>query len=366
MGKIGIVTLNGYTNYGNRVQNYALQEALKKFDYDVETIWIENVNEQKADFIKLIINIIRNPKLIYNKINNKVYLNKLNKNRKERFKKFSSKYIVESDIKIGQNNLPKEYLDLFDLFVTGSDQVWNPYYTKGSPLYFLTFAPKKKRIAYAPSFGISYVPKWCKEDYKQWLNDIKHLSVREDDGSDLIEKLTGKNAEVLPDPTLLLTKEEWLTIAKPASNKPKEEYLLTYFLGPIPDKVQKLIKQITVRNNLKIVNLAQSKHMEYYLADPSEFLDFINSATIFFTDSFHGSVFSILFETPFVVTDRESKVPSMNSRINTLLSTYNLEERHISNLKQNDIFNVNFSHVEKILEQERDKANTFLNKALNS
>lgn len=362
MKNTGIITLNGYFNYGNRLQNYALQEALKQHHCNVETIWIEDKKSgNKRNLLKKV-----KPKAILNKVYRKFYKTPLDQKRENKFKEFSNAYIKETEYSISEEDIPLSIIDEYNYFVTGSDQVWNPHYTKASSLYFLTFASKEKRIAYAPSFGISNLPEWCKTNYKQWLNEMNYLSVREDAGANLIKELTGKDAEVLPDPTLLLSKENWLSIAKPASNKPKEDYLLTYFLGPIPAKTQRLIKSISKKYTLKNVNLAQLKHKKYYLTDPSEFLDFINSATVFFTDSFHGSVFSILFETPFVVTDRESKVPSMNSRINTLLSTYSLEDRHISNLQQNDIFNVDFSHVEKILEQERDKANTFLNKALNS
>src|SRR5699024_7837720 len=117
--------------------------------------------------------------------------------------------------------------------------------------------------------------------------------------------LTGRKAEVVADPTLLLTKESWLIVAKPASNKPKESYLLTYFLGVVTAEVKEKIDEYARKYKLKVVNLAQPKNKKYYLTNPSEFLDYINSATLFLTDSFHGTVFSILFETPFIVTDRK-------------------------------------------------------------
>src|SRR5699024_5118138 len=126
-----------------------------------------------------------------------------------------------------------------------------------------------------------------------------------------------------------------------------------------------LINDISNKYNLKVVNLAQVKQRKYYLTDPAEFLDFINSATLFFTDSFHGSVFSLLFETLFVITDRKGSIPSMNSRIQTLLTKYALEDRYSSKIDDTNIFNVDFNHVETILNDERSKANKYLTKDLN-
>lgn len=367
MKKIGIITLNGYFNYGNRLQNYALQEVLKSFNYDVETIWVENkvrTKKSKSTREKLKM-IVKDPKAILRRIYRLFYLDNLNNQREQIFKDFSNKYIKETTTKISEDYLPNDFLNQYEYFVTGSDQVWNPFFTNASPLYFLTFAPKEKRIAYSPSFGISELPAECVNDFSTWIDNMAYLSVREDAGADIIYDLTGRNAKVLADPTLLLSKENWLSIAKPVSNKPKEDYLLTYFLGAVPDTTKAQIKKYAQKYNLRVVNLAKSKYKEFYLTDPAEFLDFINSATLFYTDSFHGTVFSILFETPFIVTDRKGQLPSMNSRIKTLLSKFVMEERHINNIEEEKIFNVDFSQVGSILEEERNKSFTYLGRALN-
>src|SRR5699024_5866974 len=186
---------------------------------------------------------IMKPSTILRKINNIRYLDKLNRNRETRFKEFSKKYINETPFSITEFYLPENYLEKYEYFITGSDQVWNPYFTNASPLYFLTFAPKNKRIAYSPSFGISEIPKENVANYSQWLKEMKAISVREKAGADIIKNLTNRDSPVLADPTLLLTKEEWLKIAKPAVDKPQKDILLTYFLGEISKKTQKLIKR---------------------------------------------------------------------------------------------------------------------------
>lgn len=367
LGKIGIITLNGYFNFGNRLQNYALQEVLKTYDFDVETVWIENIrlHNQGSSGLGKVKRILSNPAIIYRKVNNKLFFNKEKVKREARFKKFSNQYIKETSFKISEQSLPDNILSKYSYFVTGSDQVWNPYFTKASPLYFLTFAPKEKRIAYAPSFGIADIPSDHVQDYKKWLTEMESISVREEAGANIIKELTSRDAQVVADPTLLLSKEDWLSIAKPAVNKPKHDILLTYFLGEIPKDTQERIKKYKVKYGLTVVNLANPKHKEFYLTDPAEFLDYINSAKLFVTDSFHGAVFSILFQTPFIVTDRKGQLPSMNSRIKTLLSTFKLQNRHISDIKE-EVLKVDFSYTEQVLQIERDRASKFLKGTLSN
>jgi len=375
--KIGILTINDYTNYGNRLQNYASQEVLKSLGFSVETV----VNNTKRTHnLNQEINIIRKIgnlngiaiEDILEKIKFKlwsyIYKNKIQecKNKKKGvFKKFTSVNISETDYSISKDNIPRGLSEKFDYFVTGSDQVWNPMYRDGSPIDFLTFAPKNKKIAYAPSFGISQIPGEHGANYSVWLSDMSSLSVREGAGANIIKKMTGRDAIVLVDPTLMLSKEKWLSISKEAINKPKDEYLLTYFLGKVTKENKKAIKQIALKRNLKIVNLADIKDMDRYTADPSEFIDYINSASVFLTDSFHGAVFSILLEKPFIIYDRIGSVHSMNSRMDTLLSTFNLNSRKWNNITSDiDVFNVDYSHIAPILEVERKKALGYLKEAL--
>jgi len=376
MNKVVILTLNGYFNYGNRLQNHALQEVLKSIGFEAETVI--NGNEPKGNrnytLVERIDNLIKkSPREIFDRLEyktwakrNKDEIKKSNEIRTEIFKKFTYDYIKETDYTISDNNIPEGLSCRYDYFVTGSDQVWNPAYNYGSSIYFLTFAPKHKRIAYAPSFGVSEIKPEYKEKYKEWISEIPWLSVREDDGARIIKELTGRDAPVLVDPTLLLTKEKWLSIAKEAQNKPKGNYLLTYFLGGIPPKYKKQIKKIAKVNNLEVINLADIRDKETYRTGPSEFIDYINSCSVFCTDSFHGAVFSILFEKPFIVYERMGSTLSMFSRIETLLKKFKLESRKAENIKSNeDVFNIDFSHVPAILEAERKKSYDFLKEALN-
>lgn len=358
MKKIGIFTLNGNPNFGNKLQNYAMQKILKDFNFDSETIInTTHLPREKRTNKELFLqgNLDYKIKMIKNKFNYERYKN-LNEKRKASFNQFTKKYIKEMKFSIGLGDIPDNFHEEYEFFIAGSDQVWNPHIPAVSELSFLTFAPKEKRLTYAPSFGVSNIPLNYQKEYKKWLMGIENLSVREQQGADIIYNLTGKQAKVHVDPTMLLTKEEWLNISKIAKEKPSEKYILTYFLGDIDKEIKIKLKGIAKKNQLKIVNLASEKDKKYYMTDPSEFLDYINDAQLFITDSFHGCVFAVLLETPFVVCDRKghSKEENMSSRIDTLVNKFGLQSRKFNNVIDREIFRCDYDAAKRILELERE------------
>jgi hypothetical protein len=209
------------------------------------------------------------------------------------------------------------------------------------------------------------LPEQYVENYKRWLSDMAYISVREDAGAKIVKELTGREAPILADPTLMLTKKKWLSISNPAQHKPNKPYLLTYFLGEVSKENRSNINQIASINSLEIVNMADINDEDRYSADPSEFIDYVYSAEILLTDSFHGAIFSIILEKPFIVFNRLGKHPSMNSRVDTLLSKFKLEDRKWENIKNShDYFKIDYSHVPPILEVEQKQAISYLKKAL--
>lgn len=369
MKKVAILTLNGYYNYGNRLQNYATQEVLKSLGFDVVTIIYDRKTTTEKRLLKRIYNLKNYSPTelhlkIYNKFWRSIRKNSITK-RTEIFLKFTRDYIKETNYSISKVNIPPDLSDRYDYFVTGSDQVWKPSNLDGSSIFFLTFTEKYKRIAFAPSFGVSEIKPEYKESYKKWISAMHYLSVREDDGAKIIKDLTGRNAPVLVDPTLLLTREKWLSIARKADNKPEGKYLLTYFLGKIPFKYKKQIKAIVKKNNLEVINLNDIKEKETYETGPSEFINFINSCSVVCTDSFHGAAFSILFGKPFIVYQRIGSSQSMFSRIKTLLDKFDLNSRIAENVRSAEqAFKIDYTHVQPILKSERDKAFNYLKEAL--
>lgn len=369
MKKIAILTLNGYYNYGNRLQNYATQEVLKSLGFDVETVPVDRSNDSDKKLSKRLARISSIGELktkIRIRINN--YLNKdIIRERKDKFIRFSKEHINETEYTISNNDIPIDLSKRYDYFVVGSDQVWNPNNLHGTSFYFLTFAENRKRISYAASFAISEIPDEYIERYKKWLSEMHRISVREEAGAKIVKELIGKDAEVLVDPTIMLSKESWLSIAKEADYKPQKGYILTYFLGNISKETKNKINEIAKENKLEIINLTSMKNKRVFTSGPSEFIDLVSSASLLCTDSFHGVVFSILMKTPFIVFERKSKGPSMFLRINTLLTKFELDSRKWNNkLPAEEVFNLNFSHTDLILELERNKAINYLKEALNS
>lgn len=366
--RIGIITLNGFFNYGNRLQNYALQKFLNSIlpKSQVDTIWYDEDNF-KLNKKFLCFNNIR--KYIFNRkgfrkfINENIFLYDIV--REYNIKKFNKRYIntiFDYRIKGDLNNR-------YDYFIVGSDQVWNPYGMKlNGEAEFIRFADSNKRISYAASFGIENISPKYLDDFKSGLLGMNYISVREEAGAKIIKELTGKDVPVLVDPTLLLTKEEWCSIAtKPVWYK-DEKYILLFFLSEVPTKVKNIVEKLAEEKGLKIINLMDKSNIDYYTSSPDEFLYLIKNASLVYTDSFYGTVFSIIMRVPFVNCPRENVGMNMDSRISTLLKLFDLNNR--KGVKENDYrianpFKIKYGDIEGILDKERERSKKYLLNALN-
>lgn len=341
MRKIGIITLYGMDNYGNRLQNYAMNNELSQIG-----IKPKNYVQCKFDIkLKMFVYIIMHKGV--NAAKRYIIFNHFDKNVKNNY--------------VYQQEMNKE--SKYNYFICGSDQIWNPDIFK--PFYFAAFALPEKRIAYAASFGVSEIPEHKKEIYTRYLNEMKAISVREEAGAKIVKELTGRDVPVLIDPTLMLDKEDWRRISKKPKYKIGDKYILTYFLGEISDKRNSYIENIAKNNGLQIIRLEASNPNKYwYGTGPAEFIWLIEHCSLMCTDSFHGSVFSVLMDVPFIVFEREDKLKSMSSRIDTLLSTLKLEDRRFDNQNGEEIFKKEYEHIPEILKTERDKAINFLKDAM--
>ena len=363
--KLAISTLTDYFNYGNRLQNYALQEVVSKLSKNIiiKTVWYKKCDFKISKKYFTFNNVRR---YIFNRHGFRDFINKrgyiFDIIREYNFKKFSDKYInsvFDYEVKPDLNNR-------YDYFIAGSDQIWNPYWLKNST-EFLQFADRNKRIAYAASFGVSEIKPDKVEMVRRGLNGIDYISVREQAGAKIVKDLTGKDVPVLVDPTLLLTVEEWEKVMECPVWYRDEKYILVYFLSKLPDKIKKDIQNLAEKYKLKIVDLMDKENIDYYCSPPSEFLYLIKNCSLMYTDSFHGTVFSILNKRTFVTCSREGGM-NMDSRIDTLLSMFNLQSRKISKDNNYEIANpmeIEYPDVEAILNRERQRSKEFLCKALN-
>ena len=227
---------------------------------------------------------------------------------------------------------------------------------------FLSFASPEKRISVAASFGRNDIPKEHYLHIQKQIKNMTHVSVREKTAAELVYSMTGKKVDVLIDPTLMINTEEWEGIlVKPEETVP-EKYILLYFLGGISEAVNKHVSCIAEKFNLKIVDLMNS---DLNSNGPAEFLYLIKNANIIMTDSFHACVFSFLFNRPFLVFNRNGEGNNMMSRIDTLLSTFDLKRKYIQNELPANIFECDYTSGLLVLEKEREKVDRFLKKALN-
>lgn len=367
MMKIAIITITENDNFGNRLQNYALQRTLEKFNYKVETI--KNISEpyapsKKKKIIRHFIYFFRFNNLLIKRHSR--HLDKIKRKRLNRFLEFDKKYVkflkgnYISNYDICQR-LEKKY----DFFIAGSDQIWNTDFKSNGKVNFLAFTSKEKSVSYAASFGVSNVVAERREEIKNYLDNISSISVREDAGKKIVSDLTGRtDVEVLLDPTMLLTNDEWATLTEKSNYKVDKKYILVYFLGNLSNERKQEIINYAEKNNLEIINILDTND-DAYISGPLEFLWLEKNADIIFTDSFHSVIFSIIFRRPFVVYSREQvQMNNMGSRIDTLLEKFDLNDRKYNGALLKDIEIVDYSKTEEVLNEERKKSFFFLKNAI--
>lgn len=360
--KIGKLTLDGYFNYGNVLQNYALQQVLKAYG-EVDCLWHAPDNFLPRGWhrwgwkepVKFVLNWHGFRSKLFSDVHGMEMV------RQGKIKDWCDRYI---NLRQAEGKL-SQLAEAYDFFVVGSDQVWNPYFSVLEDC-FLTFASQEKRIAYAASISCPTIPVEKQALYKKGFAEMAHTSMREQQGADMVKKFSGREVPVVVDPTLLLTPEEWRKVSRQPAWYHGGDYILTYFLGARPEVVSRLEKETGV----KVVNLLDKDVYEHYVTGPDEFLWAIEHAKLVYTDSFHGTVFSILFRTPFVVCNRVGDAVSekMGSRIDTLLGYFGLENRRGTKVNdyaiENPLSEPDWSKVDEVLARERTRSDEYLRKAL--
>lgn len=342
MKKVGIITIYDENNYGNRLQNYAVQEVLKSMNFDVETIRNINLENEKE----------------YQE-----YLNKMLPERREKFLEFNKENMSNSEL-IFHNNIDDKFHEEYDYFVVGSDQIWNHNYNdRFSDFVFATFAPIHKRISFSASFGVSNVSKEHHSRY-DGLEEMKAISVREDAGKDIVKDITGRDdAVVLIDPTMMLSAEKWSTVMKKPEQLKTDKYILKYFLGKVSDEKEKEIQRFAKENDCTVIDILDKD--SFFATGPSEFLYLIKNSFLVLTDSFHSCVFSIIFERPFLIFERdEVNMNNMYSRIETLLNKFELKNKKFNGKITEENMDSNYDFAKELLNNEQEKVRQFLYNAL--
>lgn len=388
MKKVGIVSCYFQYNYGSMLQAYATQMALDKLNIENETIDISGFNKEikKAKmmyFIKasltsdiLLSKFGMAKNVLIKKISNNDYVTK-SEIRNQKFDKFCKREFRLSESYTSIADLGSKCTDSYTSVLVGSDQLWLPGNIAAN-YYTLNFVPDEvNSIAYATSFGQASLPKDSAKKAAIFLKNIKHIGVREEAGQKLVKQLSGRDVPVVCDPTLLFTGSEWLTIQKKDAII-KEPYIFCYFLGNNPPH-RGFATRLKREMGCKIVALT---HLDEYVKcddeyaditpydiDPADFLNLIRNASYVCTDSFHCSVFSILYKKTFFTFRRYVKNTrqSTNSRLDTLFKLAGIEGRLKNGdeeikecLKQQ----IDFEQVHEKLALVREDSYTYLKKAL--
>lgn len=368
LNKIAILTLPGNFNYGNRLQNYALQTILEKRGYHVETLDI--TFSRKSHIRKLIDAIVRcfkSPSLMKMLVRKREYGKKFNEMAKLKSPKLQPFTQKNLNIRIVEKKDLNILASQYDFFITGSDQVWNQSSISDST-FFLDFVPFEKRYSYAASFGKSKILNADKRYFKKNINGMKKISVREFQGKEIVRELTGKDADVHVDPTMLLTSQEWRKLAQQEDNRwlPSKKFVLVYTLRGMNEEKKDELLKVAENNDYEIISImGDAINEESRILTVIQFIQAIDEAELVVTDSFHGAVFSIILNTPFQVLER--RTGNMNSRLDTLLEKFNLTKNSDKENKDlQDILETDFSRVESLLLVERDKSAKYFDSFLDN
>lgn len=371
-------------NYGTQLQAFATIEAVKGLGYEYEII-VYHKDYSTTEKIKQIKRLFHDKALInmFHSMKRAKLVNEDTpfgigyRERREHVKMFKEKYFFPyATVYTGYKEL-SEGVKKYTTVLVGSDQVWLPS-GYASNFYNLMFVPDEiAKVSYASSFGISNIPSYHLKEAKTFLNRMDYISVREVKGKEIVESISNNKAKVVVDPTMLIDRKIWDKMCVPINNE--DGYIFCYFLGKRQECREQAIK-LKRETGLKIIVL---KHLDGYIKEddsfgdespfdvgPEKFISYIKNASYVLTDSFHGTVFSILFKKKFVTFYRNNPndALSKNSRIDSLLGQLNLTNRLFSGL---DIYKtiteeIDYDSVSMKLELLQTESMDYLKEALNS
>ena len=364
--KTATITFHAAHNYGSNLQAYALQQTILKLGYENEII---NLRTERQKDLYTVFTKRKGLKYVFKNLSHLLYYFPLKK-AYDKFEEFINNKLIVTKEYVSEEDLKNADLD-YDLYIAGSDQIWNPVPADFDWSYYLTFVHEGRKISYAPSFGqlASKGDAGTKHRISDALKDFDAISVREQGTADNVKQLIGMEPPIVLDPTLLLKKEEWLSLVKDEKRIVKGDYIFFYTLFADPKRMA-IVKKISKITGLPVVTSNFSNQYDVfnpfikrYDAGPLDFLTLIHDAKLVVVSSFHGTVFSILLNVPFVAIDGMS-----DARISTLLKRTGLEEREITyttvNEKCKQAYFIDFEDVNKRIDIARKASIEFLRENL--
>lgn len=371
MKKVGIMTFHRSHNCGSIMESFAIQKTIEKLGYKNELINFSSpgqrdmyyVFSKKKKFKKYVKNILVSP-----------FYKTLSRHYND-YKSFIEKNLVLSDGDYKSEDELKKISDNYDIYIAGSDQIWNITIPDYDISYFLSFVNNKKKIAYAPSFGSKNILKYSDnpQQYIDLFNDFNNLSIRENNGKKWLEEMTGREVPVVLDPTLLVDKEEYYKLENESGIS--GDYIFYYspqYKGDINKFVKKLSKKykmpVIVWNSKEyaIKGLYKYGFKMAFHQDPGVYLDLIKNAKMVITTSFHGTIFSTIYRKKFWVM-KNGDMYGEDDRVITLLNQLEMMDRLIEpqfNIDFNYNKEVDYSEYDNKLPELQKKSLDYLKKAL--
>ena len=366
--KVDIITRHSVPNYGSILQSYATQKTIESLGHESEIINYTRYEERYNNLANTLVKGKRwdkNPitRLIYKSIQTPNYAKMYKK-----FDKYRKELLKETELEYGsleelQKNIPEA-----DVFCSGSDQIWGKIGTaEYDETYFLEFAKNKKCISYASSFGKTELSDNLNKNLKNLLEKYSSILVREDSAKDILKNKGFNNIEHVLDPTLLLDTKQWTDLANKTKIKHKD-YVLVYQLHDNKE-FDNYAKQFAKRKNLKLLRLSPSLYhitrsgKLIYLPTPYEFLAYFNNADYILTDSFHATVFSIIFNKKFIDILPANKT---GTRIESVLKLLGIDNRLLKNYNDFETIDkkIIYNKVNQKLDEERKKSLELFKKAI--
>lgn len=369
--RVAIVTINDDTNYGNRLQNFALQEVVRSLGWEPETLRNRPPAWERALLAPRILDDLRHDtvgvsgrawtrargRLGRGSPQSPAFL----EHRRYAIGEFARAHLASSPHRYSE--MPAEYwADRYSCAIVGSDQVWNPTYRRAQGIDFLDFVGESHRIAYAASFGVEHVPGFLRSRYRTWLQGIPNMSVRESDGRRIVAELTGRDIPVVVDPTMLVDRPVWddlIARQPPITSGP---YAVRFFLGrPTPEQ-DVWLRLHADGADLAVVDLHALDQETFSDVGPAGFVAAISRASVVYTDSFHAGIFALLFHRPIVLRSRFAR----DARWEELISQHGLATRPTGVEGLQKLTDTDWKAVEARREKLRASSLVFLRGALDS
>lgn len=363
--KIGIITWFQTPNYGTNLQAIALQKYLRNKGHNVYLVNFKTKSSSATKKRSFMQKLKNQPQKYADKFAFKKYNAEIEKKNKAIERIISQECLLTRKIVTEQ-----DYIDVcngFDLLIFGSDQIWNPnFYNKFYYAYYPEITAKK--AAYAPSLGISKMPEQMKNLIGDSLSDFSAISVRETQGAEILAQILSKKPQVVLDPTFLLSREEWAKIAEKGTQINKDYVLCMYLTDNI--RYQKASVIFSKKKNLPLITVPYLGFSYFQKgqiipdAGIEDLLNLIQHAKYVITDSFHITVFSLIFQRDFFTFQRfnENSATSQNSRVENLLSMLKLDDRLLeyfsSSIPEKE--SIDYTSVNEILQSEILKSKQFL------